>query len=122
MADKFRHIKVPILNDEYYVTVCWGDWGTVAQKYIRSITEPTLDMCDISHSRAIYFAHTGFAYMPVILMCIPAKDKHFYSSLAHEAVHVINELWKHIEEPSKEEVFAYSGGAIVHAVERELKK
>lgn len=120
--EKLRHIKVPILNDEYWVTVVWGDWGTAGQKYIRSITEPCLDMCGIENSRAIYFAHTGFAYMPVILMCIPSKDKHFYASLAHEAVHVINELWKHIEEPSKEEVFAYSVGAIVHAVERELKK
>ena len=120
--DKFTHIKVPILNDEYWITVCWGDWGETAKKYIRSITEPNMDFGGIEASRAMFYASTNFSFMPVILMCIPLKDKHFFSSLAHESVHVINELWKHLEEPSKEEVFAYSVGAIVYAVERQVRK
>lgn len=120
--DKFRQIRVPILNDEYWVTVCWGEWTPEAEIVIKGLTEGNADTCNVQNQRGLFWAHEGWKYQPVIYITLPVHDSKFFSTLSHEAVHCINALWDKLEEPSKEEVFAYSVGAIVAAVEREVRK
>ena len=118
--EPFVHIKVPILNDEYFVVVCWGSIK-VAKKFIIANTEPTVDLRRLPKSRGMCWSIFPFDYMPLIYINLPVTSKYFFSSLSHEAVHAINAIWKGIEEPSKEEVYAYSVAAIVYAVEKKVK-
>jgi len=112
------HIKVSILNDDFYVTVCWGNLKE-AEKYIVSITDQETKV-DMARSYARYWSIASFVYMPVIYVNLPVGDERFHSSLAHEAVHAINAIWEYIGEESKDEIYAHSIGAIVHAVDKEL--
>lgn len=121
MADKFTHIKVPILNDEYWATVCWGECDADAWKFLKDNTDDSANPCDID-GRGAMWAHEGWKYQPVIYISLPISDTRFFSTLAHEACHCINVLWEKLGERSKEELFAYSVGAIVYAVEKEVRK
>ena len=118
--EPFVHIKVPILNDDFYVTVCWGNLKA-AKKYIVSITDQETKF-PLTRATARYWSIASFVYMPVIYINLPVGDERFLSSLAHEAVHTINAIWDYIQESSKDEVYAYSIGAIVHAVTKQLKE
>jgi len=118
--DTFTHIEVPILNDEYRVVVCWGRWAD-AQKFITRHTDGQADFCDMDNDRGLCWFVDNFSYMPIIYITIPPKDKRFYSTLAHESCHAINAMWKKLGEESRDEIFAYSVGAIVGAVEKKLK-
>ena len=116
---KFDSIKVPILNDEYYVVVCWGDQGT-AKKYITKHTSGAAEFCELDDDRGTCWFNEDFTYMPIIY--INLKDRRFYGTLAHEACHAINAMWKRLGEASRDEIFAYSVGAIVGAVEKRVKR
>jgi hypothetical protein len=120
MVDKFTHIKVPILNDEYWVTVCWGECDAEAWRILKTLTDGCADPCDID-GRGAMWAHQGWKYQPVIYICESTTSARFFSTLAHESAHCINALWDKLGERSKEEIFAYSVGAIVYAVEKQVK-
>ena len=116
----FQSVKVPILNDEYYVTVVWGDLAQ-AQSYILSQTNNKADFCDIQNLRGILFAVEDFSYQSVIYITLPIDSDRFYSTLAHEANHAVKCIWDKVEEAYIGEIFAYSVGTIVYAVEKVIK-
>jgi hypothetical protein len=122
MKTKFTHIKIPILNSEYWVVVIWGDpkkmWKFARKKY-KDITIPP-DWFEPEHSRGHVMSRKD--YCPMIVMHIGPDDKHFWATLAHEAVHAIDVIWSMIEEHHhRHEVFAHSVGAVVAAVEAKLR-
>jgi len=118
---KFNHIRVPILNDEYWVDVVWGgkpeDWWKFSRKKFKDVTIP-LSWFDDKRGQVLRRKD----FNPLIVMQISQDDKHFWATLAHEAVHAIDEIWEMISENAKRhEVFAHSVGAVVAAVEKKIK-
>ena len=120
VVTEFQSVKVPILNNEYYVTVVWGNLEK-AKTYILSITDNKADFCDMGNLRGVMFAVEDFSYQPVIYLVLSPEDDKFYSTLAHEATHAVKCIWDKLEEAYVGEIFAYSVGAIVGAVEKQVK-
>ena len=56
-------------------------------------------------------------YHPFIYLDISPQDKHFFSTLAHEATHAIDYIYEYVGEKPGGEVYAICIEAIVHAVE-----
>jgi len=120
--NKFTHLRIPILNDDYFVDVCWGDKKKIL-KYLRyKFDDPDIPSWELSDdtSRGKTFARKG--YNPAIWIALKDNDHHFFATLAHEACHAIDAIWEHIGEKVKDEVFAHSVGAIVATVELKIKK
>lgn len=111
-----KKIKVPILNDEYFVYVLFGDEIKACDWLRDYFDDRKLDLDDFRGFRARCFYKQGF--YPVIYCAV---KEHLYASLAHEAIHAINYIWRDIGETEKEEVYAHSVGAVVYAVEKFMK-
>lgn len=106
-----REIKIPVLNNEYYVIVCWGDKPfvkRVLRKYEHKFTEEDFDWSKYSGR----FFSDPCRYGVIALPRKP-KTADEFGTLAHEAVHAVKDIFDHIEEKSIDEVFAHSVGAIV---------
>jgi len=117
MVRKLEKITVPILNDEYKVYVLMGD-KKEAEKFVSSYHKHD---CHIGEwFRGIFFYQSG--YHPVIYLNLRKNDDHFWATLAHEATHVVKQIFDEIGEHESNEIFAHSVGAIVYAVEKHLKK
>ena len=111
--EKIEKIKIPILNDEYFVYVLFGNEMKVCDWLRGYFDDRKLDLDDFQGFRARCYYKKGC--YPVIY-CL--SKKHLYASLAHEAIHAVNYIWRDIGETEKEEVYAHSIGAIVYAVEK----
>lgn len=108
---KLKTIKVPILNDEYFVYVLLGNKKQVVEwvngYYEESYSEKSLDV------RGKTFYQRGL--YPSIWV---GTEDHFWATLAHEAIHAVQYIFDEIGEGRTDEVFAHSVGAIVYAVEK----
>ncbi len=117
----FHHIRVRILNEDYFVDVCWGD-PVEACAFARAKFEDReikLDVFEDKRGLTVYRKH----YNPMIFVSTEycskrCSEKHFFATLAHEAVHAVCDIWGKVEENTTGEVFAHSVGAVVAAVER----
>ena len=119
----FKHIKIPILNDEYWVDLVWGDPKQQLKFARKKFKDETItkNWFGIEVDRGYVLRRPN--YCPLIVMHIGPQDKHFWATLAHEAVHAIDQIWEMIEENTKRhEVFAHSVGAVVAAAESYLRK
>ena len=106
-----KEIVIPILNDEYKVIVCIGDyncwlktfksWGYKTKPNPESITEMR-GQC--FHEKDCH---------PIIALRETPKTPQQIGTLAHEAFHAISNIWEKIDDRSHDEVFAHSIGAIV---------
>lgn len=111
---KIKKVKVPILNNEYFVYVLWGNKVRVI-KWINSYFGEKYHYSFIDDCRGKTFYQHG--YYPVIFI---NTQIHFFATLAHEAVHALNYIWEDIAEESKNEIYAHSVGAIIRIVKKQL--
>lgn len=103
------------MNDEYKVYVIYGSTKKcldfLNDYYHENYTEKELDNC-----RGKAFSQESCH--PTVWLNL--DNEHIYATIAHEAVHAVNDIWKAIFETYKNEAFAHSVGAIVRAVEDNL--
>ena len=116
-----KKIKVPILNNEYCVYVLLGNANETV-KWVNSYYPDThYQPNEMDEYRGNVFYQKG--YYPTIILDDKnlKKRKHFWATLAHEAIHAVNHIWDDIEEKhgEGEELFAHSVSAIMSAVEKE---
>lgn len=106
-----HEIKIPILNDEYSVIVCWGSVQTI-KKVVKAWHKGDADVVMwLENNRGV--CYYKFGHHPIIAMpCFP-KTSAQIGTLAHEAVHAVKYILDAIQEKSTDEVFAHSVGAIV---------
>jgi len=115
---KFTKIRVPILNDEYVVWVVWGK-DDVVERWLRRWynNDDVIDYQQFKNNRGCCYYHKD--YNPVIVI---HTKKTFYSTLAHEAVHAIDQIFNHIGDNNRFELFAHCVGAVVRKVEKYRSK
>ena len=106
-----HELKIPILNNEYSVIVCWGSVQTI-KKIVKAYYKDGADMVGgLENNRGICYYKYG--YHPIIaLPCFPKTGEQI-GTLAHEAVHAVNHIFEAIQEPNRDELFAHSVGAVV---------
>ncbi len=115
---KAREVRIDILNSEYKVIVVFGgakEIGKVlkAYHYPEDITHYDLEQM-LTDMRGRTFYHKSC--YPVIALPKRPKTPEQVATLAHEAVHAIQHIFESIGEPSRDEVFAHSVGAVVRKV------
>ena len=107
-------VKIPILNNEYSVVVCNGTLKELS-KTLKSYQYPEYSLKMVTevakNKRGLTFY--GHRCTPVIWIDSSRKKEDQIGTLAHEATHAINEIWKVLNETSYDEVFAHSIGAVV---------
>lgn len=113
-----KEIRVPILNSEYKVIVCYGgakEIGKVlkAYHYPEDLTHYDLEQMLIDMRGRTFYHKSCY---PVIALPKKPKTAEQVGTLAHEAVHAIQHIFESIGEPSRDEVFAHSVGAVVREV------
>ena len=108
---KQKEIIIPILNDEYKVIVCWGSpeyVDKIAQSWFYEKGEIFLR----EENRAATF--DKFSCHPVIVLRKYPETPEEIGTVAHEAVHAINDIFKKINDTNLAgEVFAHCVGAVV---------
>ena len=109
----FFKVKIPILNDEYSVWVIWGEIKN-RQKWLRKYFDDD-SICLDKYKDCRATTHRKIDTNPVINMNI---NKDYYGTLAHEAVHAINDIFEYIGDDNRGELFAHSVGSIVRRVEK----
>jgi len=111
-----RSLTVSIFNNEYKVIVCWGD-----RKFTKRIG------CDWQYPKEIETVlrdqNRGMCYFhsdchPLIVLPKQPETPEEIGTLAHEAVHAIDDIFSKLDEDyrSSHEVFAHSVGAVVRTV------
>jgi len=108
-------IRIPVLNDEYVVWVVWGKEDRV-EKWLRHWYEndDNMDYQVFKHNRGVCYYNEK--YNPVIVMNHRKVKDEFYATLAHEAVHAINNIFVHIGDNNRGELFAHCVAAVVRGV------
>lgn len=112
-----KSIIVPILNDEYSVVVVIEDIQTV-KNVMRYCNYPknnqTIDFINSSVEGRDGFTLLNPRCHPIIWLKKSPTDADSISTLAHEATHAINDIFKKLEEtPEAEEFYAHSVAAII---------
>jgi hypothetical protein len=112
-----NEVIVPILNDEYYVVVCWGNAKEVEKIlkrwYYTNYENPDMD------TRGLCFWNTGC--FPVIALPRKPKTSEELATLAHEACHAVENIFDKIGEPIGGEIFAHSVGSVVRITMEQIK-
>lgn len=107
-----NEIIVPILNNEYKVIVCWGKEKEV-NKVARGWGHKKAAI-DLTNFRGQTY-YTKDCH-PVIALPKFPKTPEQIGTLAHEAVHAVNNIFDKVGESKTDEIFAHSVGAIVREV------
>ena len=122
MRRKLHEIEVLILNHEYKAFVIYGN-KKKALEYINEYFEENYSMDAVQGFRGRCFMQDGCH--PVIFLDIDRLEadykKHIFATLAHEAVHAVDNIFRTIGEEHSNEVFAHSVGAIVGEFERNYR-
>lgn len=113
---EYFRLKVPILNDEYYVYILVGNIKKSVRFLVSYFEDKTITEEDFENKRGKTWFQNGC--QPVIWIGI---HDHFMSTLSHEAVHAINFIWEYVGEQNKDEVYANAVGAVVNGVEKLFK-
>lgn len=109
-----NEIVIPILNDEYKVIVCWGTPKIIA-KVLKSWHYPKEDVTSsLMDMRGVCYYNPQCH--PVIALPDKPKTAQQIGTLAHEAVHAIENIYQKISEVPSGELFAHSVGAVVRKV------
>lgn len=109
-----KEIEIPILNDEYKVIVCFGSPKKV-EKVLKSWGhKPEDTKSSLLGNRGVCFYSEG--KHPVIALPHKPETATEIGTLAHEAVHAIEDIFTKINQPLNGEVFAHSVGAVVRGV------
>lgn len=106
---KNTKVRVPILNTEYKVIVCWGTQEFVA-KVFRLYHYPDKKIL-LEGDRGRTFWRTGC--FPIIVLSVPPTTTEMIGTLAHESVHAVGFILDSLDEGRTREIFAHSVGAIV---------
>ncbi len=110
-----KEIRIPILNDEYSVIVCWGDI-----KYIEGVLKAWGHGLDGMKSKTFIHSRGATFYYenchPIIVLIRKPKTPEEIGTLAHEACHAVVNIFNKISELEYDEVFAHSVGAVVRKV------
>lgn len=115
-----KEIIIPILNDEYKTVFTYGTPEEI-KKVLKKYYYP-MDQVHEEHfeGRGVCFYHPGC--YPIMAMPGFPKTAEEMGTLAHEAVHAVNDIFGKIGEDGCGEVFAHSVSAIVEKVLTEGKK
>ena len=111
-------IRIPILNDEYKVIVCWGSdkfCTSVGKKYHYKNTKVTL----FEDNRGMTWKERG--NFPIIVIHGYPKQPWEFGTLAHEAYHAVKYIMRDIGETEADEFIGHSIGVIVRMVLAEAK-
>jgi hypothetical protein len=109
-------LRVPVLNTEYAVVVCWGTPKEITRVLHRCHypKNERLDS-DAFNVRGMCFYHRG-CHPVIALPDIPVAPVEI-GTLAHEAVHAVSSIMETIGADSwNDEVVAHSVGAVVRSV------
>lgn len=114
-----NEVKVPILNDEYSVIVCWGSPEKIAKTlkrwyYPKDAYDTSFTNDSMQNRRGVTYYHSKCH--PVIALPSKPKTNAEIGTLAHEAVHAIEDIFEKIQQPIGGELFAHSIGAVVRGV------
>jgi hypothetical protein len=112
MAKPAKHFEVPILNNEFRVVVVFGSPDDV-KKVLNTYKYPNdaASAGDFNNSRGLTF--TCSDCHPVIALPKAPRTPENLGTLAHEACHAVESIFRHIGQPVGNEVFAHSVGAVV---------
>lgn len=110
-----HEIKVPILNDEYFVYVIWGDLKKCIA-YINKVFGEHFEEDEFKNKKGKCFYSFYKHDCPLAPVIWLKESDEMVATLAHEAVHAMNETFEYIGETESSEVFAHSVGAIVRHV------
>ena len=113
-------VEVPILNEEYWVYVVWGEIAKVVKYMQKHFEDVYIEEPEFENYRGRTWHRVHFN--PVIHMHLEPGDKHFWGTLAHEATHAVDYIWETIGETHYGEAYSHGVGAVVHAVEAHLIK
>lgn len=115
----YKELTAAILNDEYCVHIFLGD----AEKAYRVLKEwyPDIDSFESFKSNRGYSCYKD-EFQPSIWTGLEPDDPHFYATLSHEAVHVIDDMFNEIGEKEAPEIYAHCVAAVVAKVEQWVKK
>lgn len=109
-----NEIVIPILNDEYKVIVCWGNPKHI-KKVLKNWHYPKEDVTSSLMDRRGVCYYNPQCH-PVIALPDKPKTAQQIGTLAHEAVHAIENIYQKINEVPSGELFAHSVGAVVRKV------
>lgn len=112
------YARIPIFNDEYAVHIVWGD-KNLAERMYKKVMPTRIDLLRLENNRGVCFYERG--YHPFIYVSALPNDKHFFATIAHEAVHAIEHIFNAIGQPLGEEIFGHCVGAVVANVEHLIK-
>ena len=116
-------IKIPILNNEYKVVVCWGKSDYIL-KILKDYHYEDVDLRYVNEAlenrRGVTFRKDRC--FPVIALPKKPHSPEQIGSLAHEACHAVKEIFDYIQEREIDEVFAHSVGAVVREVLKSTKE
>lgn len=107
-------IEIPVLNNEYRVVVAFGDDAEL-RKTLRRYHYPLEDVRPpVVPGRGMCYSNPSCH--PVITLPSFPRTPEQIATLAHEAVHAVGAIFRHIGQPvgfENDEVFAHSVGAVV---------
>jgi len=108
-------VTIPILNNEYKAVFCCGDESEV-KKVLKDCYHVTDDI-----SNDFFDNHRGLCFYdsschPVIAMPKFPETPDEIATLAHEASHAVNDIFRKIGETHSDEIYSHSVGAIVRKV------
>lgn len=114
-----NEISIPILNNEYKVIVCWGDLKQIVKTlnrwyYPKGVANSTFTNDTMKNRRGVTYYH-GSCH-PVIALPRKPRTAAEIGTLAHEAVHAIEDIFDKVCQPIGGEIFAHSVGAVVRGV------
>jgi|WetSurMetagenome_2_1015567.scaffolds.fasta_scaffold23018_3 hypothetical protein len=111
-------VRVPVLNSEYLVIFTYGTYEEV-RKVLKKYHYPMEDIkSDHFNGRGVCFHMDGV--FPVIAMPDIPRTAEQIGTLAHEAVHAVDDIWKKIGENTSGEAYAHSVGAVVREILSQL--
>lgn len=113
-VDMKSTIPVPILNNEYKVIVCWGNPNHVSKVLKSYGHKPDTTSLFSGTNRGMCFYSDGCH--PVIALPVFPKTPENIGTLAHEAIHAVEDIFIKIRQPIGGELFAHSVGAVVRIV------
>jgi len=115
-----KELLIPILNDEYKVIVCWGSSKSI-KRVLESWSYPAEEIT------SSLFDCQGVCFLakechPVIALPERPQTAEQIGTLAHEAVHAIEDIFLKVNQPLNGEIFAHCVGAIVRGTLRASKR
>jgi hypothetical protein len=115
-----NEVRVPILNDEYAVIVCWGTAEEIGKVLRRHEYPDAAHLADCISGRGSCYYRDGCR--PIVAIHNPPKTPAEYGTLAHEAAHAVSNVMGAIGAKFEDEVFAHSVGAVVRLTLEHIAK